>query len=338
MPKRRLLLAEDDQKGAESSINELVKHKNDEIKIAAIQCIVDFHFKSAVAILKRVFWNSLNIVKMRILNTIATLGSKRDILFLEEVAKKENSFIVVGKVQSTINVIAPETILPSKDIAKIEIDPIEKNVGSIDEDKELKKSQEEKKTQIDGSIKVGNIEFFDDIELPEQKKEKHVPDSGETDLPPGQQSIFYSLYHYTDEIDAKLILLEELEQVGDKKEIPFLEQLLLEKEKSIVKRAEKAIDVLTKREEDFKFEQGTEKVIAVDEEVIVRDGEGMEQELYSQEDDRIPMELFLLYEELGIESSNQVEKESWPFDFELSHEFFLGTSNNAVVNKKKSNE
>ncbi|MEO0572329.1 MAG: HEAT repeat domain-containing protein [Bacteroidota bacterium] len=428
------------QKGAESSINELVKHKNDEVRIAAIQCIVDFHFERALPILQRVFWNSSNTVKISILNAISALGLKKDIPFLKEVANTESSFIVVGKAQSTINFIAPETILPSKDIIDVGEARDRKDEIVLETADEQNSVKEEAETPLSDSIEVEDIEFFDEIEIPKPKEatspdapfvpafelneieteygdsmdqllglvastgedsdsnnllenynkisspeksrlvsklgdsgdgkelpllehiaeneadselrfhafkkiqsiQEDAPDENDNhtsnsfDLLLEQQSVFYPLYHYTDEIDAKLILLEELMTVGDTRDLPFLESLLLEEEKIIVKRAKKAINVLKEKGEDCKSELHHGKVNEEDEKVT--ENPGTEQEVSFEEDNRIPMELFLLYEELGIESSNGQERKPSPFDFELSEEFFLEMKSDALTNQKEVNE
>jgi HEAT repeat protein len=433
------------QKGAEPSINQLVKHKNDEIKIAAIQCIVDFNFTGAVAILKTVFWKSSNTVKINILNAIAVLGSEDDIGFLQKVAKTENSFIIVGKAQSTINAIAPETILPSKDILNVKHDESPKSrvvENTIENDERFIEQVDEtvqEPVKVDlASIEVEDIEFFDEVEFPEPKTEEksaepfvpafelnsieeeygssmdhllglvsskdtdmdsndlrstydsistaeksklvgmmgesaderelplleHITEnevdselrfhafktiksiqkesdlkhkdstmdgnSKSTELPNCQQSIFYSLYHHTDDLDARLILLKELMEVGDQKELPFLNNLLSEENTAIKKMAQKAIDhlcdkvpeklVISDQSSDGVTPSGPSEVSSQNEEVS-----NQELEAEFEKDNRIPLELFLLYEELGIESSKRREEKPSIFDFDLSEEFFLET-------------
>ncbi len=438
------------QKGAEPSINELVKHKNDEVRIAAIQCIMDFHFQSAVPVLKKVFWNTSNTVKISILNAISALGSNKDIPFLKEVAKKESSFIVVGKAQSTINAIAPETILPSKDIIDLgggkdrKDKAIAQNTEELnlnEEGQEATQSEEiEKETDLPEAIEVEDIEFFDEVEIPEPNKAKKIDEpfvpafelhpieqeygssmdellglvsshgedfdssdlmgtydkisyseksklvsklgdskddrelplleyiaANETDselrfqafkkiqsiqedakdpgkdpstdgfnVPLEQQSIFYPLYHYTDEIDAKLILLDELIAVGDGRDVPFLQSLLSTEEAPIMKKVKKAIALLKEEKNDLKSRPNSKKEDGVEDNPTEQ--VGMEEEIPFEKDERIPMELFLLYEELGIESASEPEKKTSPFDFELSQEFFLEMDSNLTTNQNGRNE
>ena len=424
------------QKGAERSINELVMHRNDEIKSAAIQCIVDFNFKSALGIFKNVFWGSSNTIKVGILNAIADLGSEDDISFLAEVTDRESNFMIVSKAQSTINAIVPETILPSKDIvtpknAK-EVHPV------VEEDSAVQNHEVEEMGQVHNAaeyMEVEDLEFFDEVEIPNAREErplnqetkisfelgldeevhqhlepiestkedlnehelnmyevtdpieksklidllgdtaddqdlpllehiaenetdselrfqafkamKSIEKGSQTTVPVTNQvekesltlpnhSIFYDLYHHTDEQDAKLILLKEVLEIGDQKEIPFLESLLSEKNKSIVKAAKKAIDTITAKEDpksnQLESEPKEEQVM----EMSIEDSLDHESDI--QVDDRIPMELFLLYEELGIESPMDEEDKSSPFDFEISQEFFLDLSNGNTDKQQKANK
>ena len=422
------------QKGAEPSITELLKHKNEEVKIAAIQCVMDFHFKSALPVLKGIFLDSSTSVKIHILSAIATLGSDKDIPFLEEVARKEKSFIVVSKANGTINTISPETILPSKDIVDINIQDEPKEIvekETLDIEKEVEAVKEEKITPLPEIIEVEDIEFFDEIEIPIPKQDKPseepvepafelkpieedyggsmdhllglissgendvdskdllgvygkmpsseksklvdmMGDSGDErelpllehiaenetdselrfqafktmqsmqkgsrrfdqseeismvmDLPHAQQSIFYDLYHHTKEIETKLILLNELVEIGDLRDIPFLESLMEEKDKSIVKMVKKAIDMLEQKDKDLPPGDHIDKTI--DDAPHVEDSG--DEKVLLEEDDRIPMELFLLYEELGLEHSEKEGDKKSLFDFELSEEFFLETTKNVI--------
>ncbi|MCK0159547.1 hypothetical protein [Allomuricauda sp. F6463D] len=45
------------------------------------------------------------------------------------------------------------------------------------------------------------------------------------DLPKYLQSIFYPLFQHTNSLECQLMLLDEMLEVGDKKEIPFLAEL-----------------------------------------------------------------------------------------------------------------
>ncbi|WP_375324448.1 hypothetical protein [Flagellimonas sp. GZD32] len=47
----------------------------------------------------------------------------------------------------------------------------------------------------------------------------------ENELPEYLQSIFHPLFHHCTDVECQLMLLEEMLEVGDKKEIPFLAEL-----------------------------------------------------------------------------------------------------------------
>jgi hypothetical protein len=47
----------------------------------------------------------------------------------------------------------------------------------------------------------------------------------DNELPKYLQSIFYPLFQHTTDLECRLMLLDEMLEVGDKKEIPFLEEL-----------------------------------------------------------------------------------------------------------------
>ena len=107
------------QNDANSSLIELVKHKNDQIKIEAINCIKDFAVFEALNTLKAVFWKCSSIVKLSLLDAVASLGKEADIPFLKMVEKKEKNFMVKSKALSAINIISPGTVMPTHGIESI---------------------------------------------------------------------------------------------------------------------------------------------------------------------------------------------------------------------------
>ncbi|RKR12990.1 hypothetical protein CLV91_1703 [Maribacter vaceletii] len=106
------------QNDAELSIIELVKHKNTQIKQEAILCIKEFGFMSATDTLKLIFWNSSTDIKITILSALSEIGKEEDLPFLNQIENKERNFYVKSKALSTINSIAPETIMPTQEIEK----------------------------------------------------------------------------------------------------------------------------------------------------------------------------------------------------------------------------
>lgn len=104
------------QNDASDSLIALIKHKNNQIKEEAIACIKEFNITAALDTLKLVFWNSSVEIKIAILGAIGEIGAVEDIEFLQLIEKKELNFSVKSKAISSINAIAPETIMPSKGI------------------------------------------------------------------------------------------------------------------------------------------------------------------------------------------------------------------------------
>ena len=107
------------QNDANDSLVELVKHKNEQIKIEAINCIKEFLVFDAVDTLKAVFWKCSPAVKLALLDTIASLGEDKEIPFLQMVGEKESNFMVKSKVLGAINTISPETVLPTHGIEAV---------------------------------------------------------------------------------------------------------------------------------------------------------------------------------------------------------------------------
>ena len=106
------------QNDANTSLVQLVKHRNNQIKIETIACIKEFNVVESLDTLKLVFWNCSTDVKIAILDTIGYIGSEGDIEFLSLIDKKELNFSVKSKALSSINVISPESIMPTKGIQR----------------------------------------------------------------------------------------------------------------------------------------------------------------------------------------------------------------------------
>ena len=123
------------QNDAELSIIELVKHKNSQIKKEAILCIKEFGFMSATDTLKLIFWNSSTDIKITILSALSEIGTEEDLPFLNQIENKERNFYVKSKALSTINSIAPETIMPTKEIEKNIVHNTPKDIVVPEEEK-----------------------------------------------------------------------------------------------------------------------------------------------------------------------------------------------------------
>ncbi len=104
------------QNDATASIIELVKHRNNQIKLEAIDCIRTFHMTLALETLKTIFWRCTAVVKIAILQAIGSLGTIDEIEFLKLIEKKEANFTVRSKALSAINLISPESVLPTEGI------------------------------------------------------------------------------------------------------------------------------------------------------------------------------------------------------------------------------
>ncbi|KKO00794.1 hypothetical protein LCGC14_0122000 [marine sediment metagenome] len=108
------------QNEAEQSIITLLKHKNRDIQAEAIECIKDFHFVSALPTLKLVYPKASHDIKIAILDAIGEVGSENEVSFLEFLKSTERHFNIKGKVNSTLNKINPESVLPTKNISTAE--------------------------------------------------------------------------------------------------------------------------------------------------------------------------------------------------------------------------
>lgn len=135
-----------DQDDAMESILKLVKHRDDAIKVEAIHCIREFGYREAVPLFKRIFRNCKSEVKVALLSAIGEMGEKEDIPFLHYVEQHATDHVIKSKAISTINALAPESILPSdqindslaEDLLILDIGPIEKrdpnpDIAHVDE-------------------------------------------------------------------------------------------------------------------------------------------------------------------------------------------------------------
>jgi HEAT repeat protein len=104
------------QTDANSAITELVKHRDNEIKIAAIHCIKEFGITESLPTLKAAFWKCSSETKIALVGAIGCLGEHLDLEYLQVLYKKESNFNVQSKIISAINEIAPESILPTLDL------------------------------------------------------------------------------------------------------------------------------------------------------------------------------------------------------------------------------
>ncbi|MFD2606861.1 hypothetical protein ACFSSG_15250 [Euzebyella marina] len=110
------------QNDANAALIELVKHKNNQIKMEAIGCIKEFFVLDAKPMLKQVFPKCSVDVKIAILGALGELGDESDIAFLNKTAQSEGNFAVKSKALSAINMIAPDTVMPTEGLDNRGID------------------------------------------------------------------------------------------------------------------------------------------------------------------------------------------------------------------------
>ena len=481
------------QNDAAQSIIELVKHKNKEIQLAAIQCIKDFNFIEAKPVLRAIFSNCSAEVKIQILSVLAVFGDKTDIPFLNEAILNESNFLVKSKARSAINTISPDSILPEKDILNSQDLEKEIEINSLEnESEEMESSINTENTSSEANIAVEieeelvyteasiidieeapeeefvfeieeptivdetlveeelipveheceeimlDFEMFDlsndeiinkeiglipskpedtsgpDIEnetLAEDYKKlsyrekdnflnkmEHTQNSMEIDFlediieiekepelrynafkklkdlkakflttkiieneeqieekPVKEQtldaieeikmlSVFYPLYKKANDIDSKLILIDQMGLLGDEKEIAFLKTIKTNNEPSIAKAIKKSIALLETKNTPNTEDDLVENNQAVSETVLNKSSEDKEKETLDaaipdefkvalenlleteivKEDDKLPLELCFLHDDFELKPSKPKESE---FNFELSEEFFLNNNN-----------
>ena len=159
------------QNDAFASLVELIKHRNNQIKEATISCIKEFNAIEALYTLKLVFWKSSVEIKISILDAVAEFGTKDDLDFLKSIEKKESNFSVKSKAISSINSIAPESILPTRGIVQIKGNQIPDDV-IIEDVSDVEHQIEE----VDIQHIEEPCEHDEEVELIKEKKQTIVVD------------------------------------------------------------------------------------------------------------------------------------------------------------------
>ena len=114
----------------------------------------------------------------------------------------------------------------------------------------------------------------------------------DNDLPEYRQSIFHQLFEHAADIDCKLLLLEEILAIGDIKELPLLEHLIISGPPEVKKKA-------------FSVKKAFCEKLGI---------------LTKKENKRLPMDLCFLYDEFNIRPS-KVDQDLH-MDFEVTLEIF----------------
>ena len=107
------------QNDANTSVIELIKHKDQQVRRQAIDCIKEFYVTEALPTLKGVFWKCTLDTKIAILGAISELGGLEDIEFLQAVSQSEGNFAAKSKAIGAINAIVPESVMPTENIEPI---------------------------------------------------------------------------------------------------------------------------------------------------------------------------------------------------------------------------
>lgn len=116
----------------------------------------------------------------------------------------------------------------------------------------------------------------------------------DSNLPDYHQSIFLQLFEYASDLECKLLLLDEILEVGDNKEIPLLSRLINSQEELILRvKAEEVKSKLLEKIEGSPI----------------------------KEEDKLPISLCFLYEEFDIRPpSEDIDSE---IDFGISIEILV---------------
>ncbi|WP_297691615.1 HEAT repeat domain-containing protein [uncultured Eudoraea sp.] len=185
------------QNDASKALIELLKHKNDQIKSEAIQCIKDFGVFEALNMLKTVFRRCSVDIKVQILDAISSLGKVEDIEFLETIVKRESNFLVKSKAISAINVIEPDTYVPTEGIDNyITVENFENN-------------EQDNPTQLSEVMK--NSELQPDDSLPASENKEYSLDNQDHLDPEFEDEIIFDLC-FTEELEDILSEYNEAEE------------------------------------------------------------------------------------------------------------------------------
>ncbi|WP_209400286.1 HEAT repeat domain-containing protein [Pseudozobellia sp. WGM2] len=160
------------QNDANTSLIELVKHKNNHIKLEAIGCIKEFYVVEALPVLKQVLAKCNVDIKIAILDVIGELGEEKDIDFLNSVAQREGNFAVKSKAMAAMNMIVPETVMPTEGID---------NRGIEIEEVQIQKQITEPIVEISENGSVENsVESDIDIFINTSNEQEVLPEEKET--------------------------------------------------------------------------------------------------------------------------------------------------------------
>lgn len=198
-----------DQSDANSSIVQLIRHKNSQIRQVAIQCVSEFNVVEARESLKKIFNTSTNDTKLLIIEALESLGFAEDVQFLNTIENRKEVFAVKNKALVAINSLLPENHLEIEGLEDISAVLIQK------EDKKPLNPLEvtvTPRTEIEKDLTSAIDQLTDDTD--------NVPivnDIAETDL-------------LTFTIDDTIDVVTEVAPIDDDKHLEFIKFLETKKE------------------------------------------------------------------------------------------------------------
>lgn len=138
------------QNDAEMALIKLLGHRNQVVKGAALECIREFQFPSALQPIIALFPRVNEELKLLILDTIGLIGSEAELGFLEARATHDRNFIIRSKARAVMNLLKPDSALP-----EVQAEDLLPGAGSAES------------TQKDPPL-------FPDLELPADTREEEV--------------------------------------------------------------------------------------------------------------------------------------------------------------------
>lgn len=100
------------QNDAELALVTLLRHRNQVVRAAALECIREFRFHSALEPMKALFPSSNEELKLLILDTLGIIATDTELGFLESVASRDGNFVVRSKARAVMNQLKPDSALP----------------------------------------------------------------------------------------------------------------------------------------------------------------------------------------------------------------------------------
>ena len=93
------------QTEAQQALLMFLHHKSEKIQIAALECIREFRYVKARPALITIFDQSSAEIKIHILNTLEAIGSSKDIPWVQDQSRTDESFLVRSKAGMVANAL-----------------------------------------------------------------------------------------------------------------------------------------------------------------------------------------------------------------------------------------